>query len=137
MHSGRSVAIKAEWVHARKISGTRGIPIALPSRKQHLFTPGKGGEIGFELVLAAARQPLGPKCQTRLLDNLPEHWRVIGCVTLLQPVAAGEEIIGGGAGMIGIADRKRMSNDAGTRRLLAVGEPALIGVHAICKSKIV
>src|SRR3954468_7278869 len=136
MHSGRSVTIAAGWVHARKISGTRGIPIVLPSRKQHLFTVGKGGEIGFELVLAAARQPLGPKCQTRLLDNLPEHWRVIGRITLLQPVAAGEEIIDGGAGMIGIADRERMSNDAGTRRFLAIGEPALISIHAIGNSKI-
>src|SRR3954453_13038791 len=107
MHSGRSVAIKAEWVHARKISGTRGIPIALPSRKQHLFTPGKGGKTGFELMLAAARQPFGPKCQTRLLDNLPEHRRVVGRVALFEPVMAGEEIIGGGAGTIRIADRER------------------------------
>src|SRR3954453_19719277 len=104
MNSGQSVAVDAGWVHARKLSGTRGIPIALLSPRQHLFTPRKGGKIGFELMLAAAHQPLGPKRQTGLLDSFPEHRRTIGCVALLQPVSSGEEIIDGCAGTIGIAD---------------------------------
>src|SRR3954452_19234193 len=91
----------------------------------------------LQLTLGATHQAFDPKRQMRLLNDFPEHRRAPARIAHLQPVAAGEEIVGGGAVTVGIPDRERMRNRPRASSPFVIGEPALVRVNAIGKPKIV